>query len=133
MVMYQHKDHPEHIPEGRRTYTLHFGRRVEVVKRQDVVLYRHGESEENKDCFRKLLEVIWRESDPHPTLSAFPSKDFCYAIDLGDLNSLPLEASAVIIGVTKFIIEEVLKIECSKVVLANCGCIIVSGETREEP
>ncbi|RYX78970.1 hypothetical protein EON76_04645 [bacterium] len=131
--MHQPKDHPEHIPEGRWTYTLHFGRKVKVVERQDIVLYRHGKREENKECFRKLLEVIWRESDPHPTLSAFPSKDFCCAINLGDINSLSEDDSNTILRSTTIIIEEVLKIKCGEVVLAKCGCIIVSGESRDEP
>ena len=128
-----HQEHPEHVHEGTSTYVLHFGQKVKVVERQDVVMYRHGEREENEECFRKLLQVIWRESDPRQFLTLFPSRDFSCAIDLGDLNSLPPEASAVIIGVTKLLVEDVIKIECSEVVRANCGCIIVSGESRGEP
>lgn len=130
-----HQEHPEHIGEGQSFYTLFNGHKVRVVKKRhdNIVAYKYGEDEENVECYKKLRDLIMNESDPHRTSSfAYPSKDFMFAVNLGDLNSLPIVAMATIIGVTKFIVEEILEIEYGKVVPADCGCIIISGQSRDE-
>lgn len=127
--MYQ--EHEGHVHRDRSIFTTLRDTEIEVVNRRYASIPSFTAGGENVECYRAIYRIIQKESDPYISRHAYPRADFECAIDIGNLEEIPGDVRMSIIDAVQVIVQEALQIRYSLVAIAECGCVIASGETRD--